>query len=397
MAEARPQRSAASAITLGSVGTVVAVLPAFLTGAMAVQLSESLAFGIAALGVAVGAFWGAGAISSFWFGRFVDNLGASRSMQIAAAISAVSMTGIATLTHSWRALVFWLIFGSIANVLAQPAANRLLVNAVEPGRLGLSFGIKQSAPPLASSLGGISVPLIALTLGWQYAYGIGALLSLFVIVAARRGAPPKRQGPPAPRVPLGPKRGLVLYGLSFGLAVSATSAVPAFYVDAAVRSGLTPSLAGTLLGIAGFLTICTRLLSGVIVDRMRSRHLIVCAVQLGLGAVGLGLLALGHPVAMTIGVMVAMTLGWSFNGVFWFAMVRAYPASPGAITGVISPAGLGANTISPLLFGALAEQVGYGAAWAAAAIIALLAVVAFIAGDHQLRADTAVAPRPPNP
>ncbi|MEX0869254.1 MAG: MFS transporter [Nitriliruptoraceae bacterium] len=388
METARPRRTPSSAIALASAGTVVSVLPAFLTGAMAVQLTENLAFGVAALGVAVGAFWGAGALTSAWLGRLVDRLGASRSMQIAGAISAASMGGIALSARSWAALVVWLVIGSMSHVIAQPAANRLLMNAVDPARLGVSFGIKQSAPPLASSLAGISVPLLALTLGWRYAYAIGAVCSIAVVIAAGRGGSQRPRPAAVERAAIGPRPELLLFGLAFGLAVSATSSVPAFYVDAAVVSGLSPSRAGTMLGIAAFLTIAGRLVSGVLVDRLTRRHLLICAVQLSFAVVGLGLLALARPVTMTVGVVVAMALGWSFNGVFWFSMVRAHPKSPGAITGTIAPAGLLANTVSPLLFGSIAEQFGYRPAWLTAAGIATLAVVAFVAGSRRLERAT---------
>ena len=73
-------------------------------------------------------------------------------------------------------------------MLGQLASNLTLARYVPAHRLGLSFGIKQSAIPLATLLAGAAVPAVALTVGWRWAYVIGAALAL-----ARALVAPARQ------------------------------------------------------------------------------------------------------------------------------------------------------------------------------------------------------------
>jgi MFS family permease len=62
----------------------------------------------------------------------------------------------------------------------------MLSNAVPARRLGAAFGIKQSAPPATTMMAGLSVPLLAVTLGWRAGYLTSAVLAAIVAVAARR-------------------------------------------------------------------------------------------------------------------------------------------------------------------------------------------------------------------
>src|SRR5699024_7559203 len=49
-------------------------------------------------------------------------------------------------------------------------------------RHGLVFAVKQSALPVATLLGGLGVPLVALTVGWRWVYAIAA--GVAVVAAA---------------------------------------------------------------------------------------------------------------------------------------------------------------------------------------------------------------------
>lgn len=76
-----------------------------------------------------------------------------------------------------------MIIGGRGIAIASPATNRRIVNSVPIGRRGLGFGIKQSFLPAARVLAGLSVPLIALTHGWRYAFWLGRALSIAVLAA----------------------------------------------------------------------------------------------------------------------------------------------------------------------------------------------------------------------
>jgi len=141
------------------------MLPPFLTGGLAVQVRADLDFGPGALGIAVAAFFATSSLASAVMGRLVERIGAHRGMRLAAAGSAISLLGIATLASSLAGLVACLVLGGLANAVSHPSTHLSLAREVPADRQGLSFGIKQSAIPAATLLAGLAVPAIAVTLG----------------------------------------------------------------------------------------------------------------------------------------------------------------------------------------------------------------------------------------
>ncbi len=89
-------------------------------------------------------------------------------------------------------LVAYLAMAGIANGISQPAVNLLLARGIPRARQGLAFGVKQGAVPAASSLGGIAVPILGLTVGWQWAFALAVALPVSLMVLAPDvGAPAK--------------------------------------------------------------------------------------------------------------------------------------------------------------------------------------------------------------
>jgi predicted MFS family arabinose efflux permease len=375
------------ATVVGTVATVVASLPVFFTAAMAVQLRADLGFGTVGIGAAVGSFFGTMALSSMYLGRVADRLGATVSLRSATLGVAAASFGIAGLSRDWIGLVIGLVVAGLAAALAQPAANRLLINRVRGARLGTAFGLKQSAPPTASMLAGLAVPAVALTVGWRWAYVVAGACALLVAVAVGPrppNAPERVRRTDRSRPAALPHRAtLVLLAVSFGLAFAASSVVLAFYVDSAVAFGIAPERAGLVFAAASLTAITTRLLAGAACDRYAFAPLRLCGALLGAGALGIALLAVGRPITIVSGAVVALAGTWGFPGVFWYALVRAYPATPGRITGTMAPAALG-GVIGPVGFGAVATDLSYTAAWSLASAIAVLAAVAMLYGARRL-------------
>lgn len=374
-------------MVVGTAVTVVASLPVFFTAAMAVTLRAELGFGTVGIGAAVGVFFGTMAVSSLYLGRVADRLGATVSLRAATFGVAVAALGIASLSRNWLSLTAGLVVAGLAAALAQPAANRLLINRVRGARLGTAFGFKQSAPPTASMLAGLAVPAIALTVGWRWAFALAGVAALLVAVAV---------GPRPPNAPMRIARAdrikpdalphratLVVLAVSFGLAFAASSVVLAFYVDSAVATGTSERQAGLVFAAASLTAVVTRLLAGAACDRYAIQPLRLSAVLLGSGAVGIGLLAVGRPATVVLGALVALAGTWGFPGVFWFALVRAYPATPGRITGTMAPAALG-GVVGPIGFGAVVTAVGYPVAWSLASVVALVAAAAMLVGARRL-------------
>ena len=380
---------------VGLTAVAVFILPVFLAGAMAVQIRDDLVFGAAGLGLAVAAYRGSAAVASPWLGPLADRLGATLSLRLAAAIAAVTSLGIALAANSRIALTAWLALGGLATALGQPAANRLVSNTVPPERLGAAFGIKQSAPPTASTLAGFGVPLLAVNYGWRSAYYVAAALAVALLLGAGRRPPAavRRSAQQRAKVKLANRPLLVLLAVAFGLGTATSSSVTAFYVDAAAEAGSSPGFAGTILAASSIGAICVRVVTGWLSDRINRRHLWLCAGLLAAGSIGVVGLASATPTLMAISAPLALAGTWGFNGVFIYTVVRAYPASPGAVTGAVAPGALVGGAAGPLIFGVIAETWSYPTAFVLSAVLAVLAAAVMVfAGGRFSAAQTGAVP-----
>jgi predicted MFS family arabinose efflux permease len=377
------------AITVASTATIVSAFPMMLVGALAVQMTGEVGFGAAALGVLIAAFRGTSAGTTFLWGKATDRFGAVAALRLAAVVSSVSCLGIA-LSHSYSWLLTWMIIGGTGIGIALPATNRLLVNAVPFERRGVGFGIKQSSLPAASVFAGLSVPAIALTVGWRYAFSLASLLAIGVLVAIGRRTPvareaAKRRSKPPPL----DRRGLILVmAAAFAIGNFSSSAMPAFYVDAAVHAGTSASVAGTVLAVAGLCAIAVRFVAGLVSDKIESGHLRLCAALLLFGAIGQGLLASGRPALMAVGVVIGMGGIWGITGVFWYSLMRAFPVAPATATGVVATIGHAGGALGPLAFGGIVETVSYDVAWTVSAVGAVLAASVMLLASRPLERNT---------
>lgn len=378
--------------------STVCVFPAFLVGAMAIQIRAELGFSDLGTGLAVGAFFAAASAGSTPLGRWAERLGPGRGMRLAALWSGAAQLGIAVGAHSLGTLVALLMLAGAANALGQPASNLLIARALPAGRQGLGFAVKQSAIPFATMLAGLAVPTVALTAGWRWAFAGAAGLSVLSTAAVPRSTRyPERvlaEGETA-RAPLP-----IMVVLSAGMALGAAAAgtLGAFLVSSAVETGLSPGAAGLTLTWGSAIGIAARLLAGVRADRRQGGHLRVVVAMLAIGSVGYALFAVGEPAVFLAAVPLAFGAGWAWPGLFNLAVVRANPGSPAAATG-ITQTGIYLGVVAgPLGFGVLAEQVSFGFAWlmAAAATCASAAII-WMGRAMLLRSRLAVAPLPPIP
>ncbi len=373
-------------MVIAASAAIVGLLPLLLVGALAVQLTGELGFGTAALGVVVAVFRSTSAVTAPFLGRAADRLGASTSLRVAGTATAVTCIGVATTASSWGTLLPWMILGGATIGLAQPAANRLIVTGVPARRRGMAFGVKQTSAPGASTLAGLSVPAIALTVGWRYAFVLSAVLAVVMVLSVRRSsdgpAPGNRLTSRPP--PIQDRMSLAVFGLAFGLANAANSVMLAFYVDAAVDAGTSASLAGAVLAFASIAAIAIRLTTGIASDRMHSGHLHLCAYLMLAGAVGLGLLSTQQPGLMGVGLIIGLSGAWGVHAVFWFVLMNAYSETPGTATGLVATMGHTGGALGPLLFGVVAQQVAYRVAWGIGSVFAVAAAIMMVVLSRRL-------------
>jgi MFS family permease len=362
--------------------TTVSVLPVFLTGGLAVQISAELGFDPAGLGLIVALFFGISALASLPCGWLVERYGSGATSRIAVVGAAIVMACVAAFARSYAALVVILLCSAWCNVLGQLSSNLTLARYVPADRLGLSFGIKQSAIPLATLLAGAAVPAVALTVGWRWAYVIGAGLALAAVLVAPRDTAGRTQTPVTP----GERAtgALSVIGIAAGLAAASSSALGIFLVASAVDRGIDAGTAGLTLTLGSVVGLTLRLLHGWAADRRSGGHIAVVAASLVLGAGGLALLAVPGTAALVVGTVLGFGLGWAWPGLLQFAVVRLNPSAPAAATSIVQVGVYGGGFIGPVGFGFLAATYSFPVAWLVGAVTMLVAAVLMVAGRRML-------------
>jgi MFS family permease len=381
----RPVRAATGALTT----TIAVSIPVFLVGGLAVQIGDELEFSPAGLGLAVSAYFGAGALASVPAGALVERYGPAAVSRCGIGLASASLLGIAVGARSLWSLVAILALGAAANALGQLASNSSLAQHVPPRRQGLSFGVKQAAIPLCTLLAGAAVPAVALTLGWRWAFVLAAVLAagaIPLVPAAHTPAHGRRTGS-------GDRAtgALVVIGVAATLAGAAANALATFLVDSAVVRGISPGPAGLALTLGGAVCAAARIAGGWQADRTPGRQVGVIAGLLATGAIGLALLALPGTPALVAGVLLGFGLGWAWPGLLNFAVVRLHPQAPAAATSITQTGVYAGGCVGPLTLGTIASAAGYPAMWLVAAASMLSAAGLMIVGSSMLRRHPAVA------
>ena len=356
--------------------TVAAVLPSFLLGGLASLVRADLGFDEAQLGLTVGSFYGSSALAAVPGGRLAERLGARRSFVIGIALAVCSLGGIALLAQSWMHLIPFLVLAGGSNGVTQSAASLTIARGVRPGRRGVAFGIKHSAVPIASLLAGLAVPLVGLTIGWRWAFGLGgvAALGLLMILPERETVHPATGA--TPHVPVTFKgrelRSLVVVAAASGCGAVAANSMGAFYVESAVDGGQQLALAGLLLSFGSITGIATRLGLGWMADRFTFDPLRMVGAMMVVGT--LGFLALGYGTGtgvLVIATFFAFAVGWGWPGLMQLAVVEGNLHAPAAASGIAHSGALSGGLIGPIVFGWLVSRFGYTTGWTMVAAVAL--------------------------
>lgn len=376
------RRPGLRATAMAGFSTVVVVLPVFLVGGLAVQMEEDLRMTATALGAAVAVFWGVSAVLSAWAGAVAQRLGSRRGMLLSVVVGLVSLLGIAFATPHWGWLFCWLAIAGVANALGHPASNGLLIAQVSARNRAFAFGLKQTAVPTATLVAGISVPLLALTVGWAWTFAVAAVLVVPLLPAIARIVPRDRPAVAAPGTPatmsLPPslKPFLLATAVAAAMGSAQANALGAFTVVAAVDAGFAPATAGLLLGLGSAAGCLVRPLVGLAADRGIGGSMATVALMLAVGGLGLLAMAWGGPALFAVGCVLGFGFGWGWNGLVHYVVShRSHPFTAQA-TGISQSGTYVGGTVGPLAFGIVLATFGPPAAWTAAAALAALGSVA---------------------
>jgi predicted MFS family arabinose efflux permease len=370
-----PGRSLARPAALAIATGAATVLPGFLVGALALQIRADLDVSVAAVAAGVTVFFAAGAVAAGPGGRLAERMGALRSMRACVVTTAACLLLAAVAAQSLAVLLALLAVAGLANAVTQPAINLFMADQVPLARQGLAFGIKQSAIPAAVLVSGLTLPLLALPLGWRPTFAICAAGVLAVAVVVRRSATsfaPVPQRDPAPR----PSRALILTALGGALASAGPNSLGAYLVASAVDVGIAEGAAGALAAAGSGMALVARVALGERADRRRDYGFAAVVVMLLGGSLGFALLATGEAALFVAGAFAAFALGWGWPGLFNMAVVHLNRDAPGAATGVTQAGVYVGAAAGPAAYGLVSEQYGYSAAWVVSGVLCVLAAAA---------------------
>lgn len=370
---------------------VAVVLPATLSGALAVQMRGDLGFTEQLLGFAVSAFFASGAVVAIAARGRLDRLGGRRTATIAAALVLLALLAIAGLVTTWPMLLVALVVAGAGVGLMFPATSMLLAEAAPVTHLGRLMGIKQAAMPVGMLAAGTAVPALALTVGWRWAFAGGVLLigpGLWLASGVPgRGVDEQARAVHAPASPAGLDetghrgRGQGLrwpVGIAAYLATLLPGGVTAFLVLGLVSAGVQPGTAGVVFALSAATCVGVRLVGGVLIDRLASDGFLpIVALLLG-GGIGAGLLAVGGTGLSVFAAFLALPLGYGWPGMMFFLAVNGRPEAPGSASAIIHVGALLGSATGPALTGSLIGVLGWGPAWATLGLSSVLGALALV-------------------
>lgn len=359
---------------------MVSSMPAFLVGALASYLREPLGAGPATIGAAVGLFFGSSAAISVTAGRRAQRLGAQRALLISVSVTVCSLLAIAVapLTRWW--LFVSLAVGGLGHGSGHPATSlALFADETAHERRPFRFGIKQAAIPAASLLAGVSVPLIASTVGWRWAFGLAAGGAAALIVALRSititGHPSSAPHPLRERS----TQALGTMAIAAALGAGAATTLPAFFTTSAMQAGFSAPAAGWLLASGSVVGVAARLLVGWRAGADGRSALRTVSVMLILGGLGFVLISQPRVSMLLLGTLMAFSLGWGWTGLFSYAVVEIHPGHSGLASGMGQAGASAGAALGPLAFGIVASMSSFRHAWLATAGAAVIAGLTMLA------------------
>ncbi|HUF93076.1 MAG TPA: MFS transporter [Candidatus Limnocylindria bacterium] len=360
----------------------VAPLSPFLLDAMRLSLVQA--------GLFLPAVYLGGVLMALPAGWLTDRLGVRMTLGVGQLLIGV-MVMAAAASESLAAFLGCLVVAGFGFSVLNPSTGRAVLEWFPPRGRGLAMGIKQTGLTLGGLTAALTMPPMALHLGWRRALasaGAASLLSALLVAVAYR-APAALSAPRAtewPRmVELGMffrRPGVVLvFASGFALSIAQSSVLAYLALYARETYSVSAVAAGQFLALAQVGGTAGRLAWGGISDRFfggrRRPGVIVNAV---IGAVAYALFALGETLPTPLAIPLAIVAGaGAFGWVgLYFALVAEIGGAryAGLLTGVAVACSWSGVLVGPPLFGIVLQATGsYTAPWLLLAAIAVAVAV----------------------
>lgn len=358
----------------------------FAIAVLAVDLIADLEISRTELGLLGSLNTAVGALTAPTMGRVTDRIGPRRSVLLVLLTSALGMALMAVATH-WVVLAVAAAVSGCPQGWGNPTTNALIAERVPLEQQGTVTGIKQSGVQFGVFLSGLSLPGLALWLGWRGASWIfaGLFLASAILVVRGIGPAPAVSAEDQPTAAEEPGHRPIpsfiwvvsLYAFLFG---SAGGAIGRFFpLWANEEIGLSTVIAGALVAVGGLLGIVARIWAGrVAQERIAPPRLLnllaligalYCVVLLVTDTVGPWILWPGA-------LFYAVGIG-AWNAVAMLAVITTVPkASAGRASGIVMLGFLGGLSAGSPLAGLVVDRFDtYQPVWVGALVLSLMSAV----------------------
>ncbi len=323
-------------------------------------------------------------------GGLVARFGPIRMSQIGLVLCLTGL-GLSAATHSLPLVALGAVLIGLGYGPATPASSQILIRAMPPSLISITFSIKQTGVPLGGVIAGALIPSVILATGnWRWAalaVGLACLALAFAIQPTRRRydtglnarAPLSLRAAFAPLALIVGDRALAeLAVISFVYAGVQVTMVTYLVIFLTETFGMSLILAGFILAVSQVASMLGRVLWGFVADRILTRRTMLGLLGIGMGMSALGTLAASPAWPLPLlflfaSLFGATAVGW--NGVFLAEVARrAAQGQTSQATGAcMFFTFLGVVVSPPIYTLALSVSGSYAAAYAVFGAPALLA------------------------
>ncbi|MCK9798084.1 MFS transporter [Pseudomonas sp. MAFF 302030] len=247
----------------------------YAVGALAPFLVADALVPPGALGYLTLSAFGFAAILSLWAGALVNHLGSRRSLVLLFFSSALAY-GLMATVPGFLGLVLGLAVCGIAQALANPATNLLILERVPAQHKAAVVGLKQAGVQLSALVAGLLLPCVAQWLGWRVALLLMVPLALWLALTVPWVATRSVANSTPMRFALRRPNRLLSLLMAVQLCTGvALSSFVTFLGLFSTMQGMSPVVAGALLAVFGITGILARVFLTPLGARMRDESLLL--------------------------------------------------------------------------------------------------------------------------
>ncbi len=375
----------------------IASFQLFAFAVLAVDIIDDLGINRTAIGALGSLNTFVGAVTAPLTGRLTDRIGARRAIIWALLISGVGMAMMA-LSTTWVLLAVSAVVSGVPQGWANPSTNALIAERVPSPDQGTVTGIKQSGVQFGIFLSGLTLPTLALAVGWRgsaWVYAAAFTATAVAVMAFLGEHDPAVDAASPGAVPsdahgsAGATDGsagaaehpipgfiwrLTLYAFCFGTAGGAIGRFFPLWANEVV--GLSVSRAGLLVAFGGLLGIAARIAAG----RLARTWMAPSPMLAWLAVIGalycaslLVTTSVGSWILWPTTVFNAVGIG-AWNAVAMLAVIIMVPkAAAGRASGRVMVGFLGGLAIGSPVAGWVVDRWGtYQPVWWAALVLSLI-------------------------